>query len=399
MAEEVLNVPNLVGEQFVNPGNGEVSVVERATDPVVLPQPYVTPGDFAAQYPTPLDPTEILAMCEEVSLWQALPEETTALLEETWREMSTLAFVSGSTYLFFADGECPEEYTHDGANTTITTKLLGAKKSLSEREIQHSVAVAASNWHGINRIVGGFPAGEGMPGGADQGTFQAEAIAGLKEKEVRTGMTLVLNGWDRYLVSGDAVANSLEFDGIENYFDNVGSCTLGNSNDNAASGTFAAIGFDRFLAESCAKATHVFGHPAAVQEMLASYFQLGFQGSQVINIASGDRMIPGFNFAGFVNTGIGRLTIVADSNFSQTDIAGGAFQATLWALRMSHNGEPLVYKLTNIPLVFRDLTPGCTAISFEIWASTCLVIKGCCAQSAYTSQFTGRITTTCTTIG
>jgi hypothetical protein len=399
MPEEILNVPNLVGEQFVNPGNGEVSVVERATDPVVLPQPYSTPGDFTAQYPQPLDPTEILAMCEEVSVWQALPEETTALLGETWREMTSLAFVSGTTYLFFADGACPEEYTHAGANTTINTKLLGAKKSLSEREIQHSVAVAASNWHGINRLVGGFPAGQGMPGGADQGTFQAEQIAGLKEKEVRTSMTLVINGWDKYLVVGDAGSNSLEFDGIENYFDNVGSCTLGSSNDNTGSGTFAAIGFDRFLAESCAKASHVFGHPAAVQEMLSAYFQLGFQGSQLINFQSGDRMIPGFNFAGFVNTGVGRLQVVADSNFSRTNIDGGAFSATLWAMRLSHNGEPLVYKLTNIPLVYRDLTPGCTAIQFEIWASTALVIKGCCAQAAYTSQFTGRITTTCTSIG
>ncbi len=396
---EDLKVPNLVGERFVNPQTAEVAVVERATDPVVLPQPYVTPGDFTAQYPQPLDPTEILAMCEEVSVWQALPEETTALIGETWREMSTLAFVSGTTYLFFADGACPEEYSHSGNNITVNTKLLGAKKSLSEREIQHSVAVAAANWNGINRLVGGFPAGEGMPGGAEAGTFQSEAIAGLKEKEVRTGMTLVLNGWDRYLVSGNSSSNSLEFDGFQNYFDNTSNCTIGNTNDNSASGTFSAIGFDRFLAESCAKPTHVFRHPAAVQEMLSAYFQLGFQGSQLLNFQSGDRMIPGFNFAGFVNTGVGRLAVVADSNFSRTNIDGGAFAATLWAMRLSHNGEPLVYKLTNIPLVYRDLTPGCTAIQFEIWASTALIIKGCCAQASYTSQFTGRITTTCTSIG
>jgi hypothetical protein len=394
-----LQIPDLVGERFVNPASGEVDVVERATDPVVLPQPYVTPADFTAQYPQPLDPTEILAMCEEVTMWQALPEETTALLGLTWREMSSLAFVSGSSYLFFADGECPEEYSHDGNNITVNTKLLGAKKSLSEREIQHSIAVAASNWHGINRLVGGFPAGEGMPGGTDQATFQAEQIAGLKEKEVRTSMTLVLNGWDRYLVSGDSAANSLEFDGLENYFDNTSNCTIGNTNDNSGSGSFSAIAFDRFLAESCAKPTHIFGHPAAVQEMLSAYFQLGYQGSQIVNFANGDRIVPGFNFAGFVNTGVGRLAVVADNNFTRLDAGGGAFQASLWALRMNHNGEPLVYKLTNIPLVYRDLTPGCTAIQFEVWASTALIIKGCCAQGSYTSQFTGRITTTCTAIG
>ena len=394
-----LQIPNLVGERFINPETNEIHIVGRATDPVVLPQPYSTPGDFAAQYPQPLDPTEILAMCEEVTMWQALPEETTALLGETWREMSTLAFVSGTTYLFFADGACPEEYSHSGNNLTVNTKLLGAKKSLSEREIQHSVAVASANWHGINRLVGGFPAGEGMPGGTDVGTFQAEAIAGLKEKEVRLAMTLTLNGWDRYLVQGDTNANSLEFDGLEHYFDNTSNCTIGNTNNNTASGSFSAAAFDRFLAESCAKPTHIFGHPAAAQEMLSAYFQLGFAGSQVIQTTSGDRIVPGFNFAGFVNTGIGRMTVVADTNFARLNAGGGAFQASLWALRMNHNGEPLVYKLTNIPLVYRDLTPGCTAIQFEVWASTALIIKGCCAQARYTSQFTGRISTTCTQIG
>ena len=47
------------GENVLNPSTGEVF---RATDPVILPQPYASPADFAAQYPTPLDPTEIIAM-------------------------------------------------------------------------------------------------------------------------------------------------------------------------------------------------------------------------------------------------------------------------------------------------------------------------------------------------
>ena len=212
-------------------------------------------------------------------------------------------------------------------------------------------------------------------------------------------MTLVLNGWDRYLVQGNSVVNSLEFDGIENYFDNTGNCTIGNQNDNSASGTFASPGFDRFLAESCAKPTHIFGHPASVQEMLLAYFSLGFQGSQLINFASGDRIVPGFNFAGFVNTGVGRLAVVADNNFQRLDAGGGVFQADLWALRMNHNGEPLVYKQVQMPLSLVDLAPGCTAISFEVWAASSLIIKGCCAQAQYTTQFTGRIQTTCTQIG
>lgn len=391
-------VPDLAGEQILDVESGQ-GFVARETDPLVLPQPYVTPADFTAQYPQPLDTTEILAMCEELSVWQAIPEKETALNAETWREMTSLVFTSGTTYLWFADGECPEEYQHDGANVTVTNKNLGAKKSLSMREIKHSLAVAAANWNGINRIVGGFPAGEGVPGGSDLGTFAVEAISGLKEKEVRLAMTLVLNGWDRYLVRGNSATNSLEQDGIENYFTNVSNCTIGNTNDNSASGTFGSTAFDRFLAESCAKPTHIFGHPQAVQEMLLAYFSLGFQGSQIVNFANGDRIVPGFNFAGFINTGVGRLAVVADNWFTQNNAGGGVFQADLWAFRMNHNGEPLVYKQIQMPLSLVDLAPGCTAISFEVWAATSLIIKACCAQSQYTSQFTGRIQTTCTAIG
>jgi hypothetical protein len=113
----------------------------------------------------------------------------------------------------------------------------------------------------------------------------------------------------------------------------------------------------------------------------------------------GDRIVPGYNFASFVNTGIGRLQVVADNNFRKTAAGATTFQADLWAFRMTHNGEPLVYQVTQIPLSLNDLVPGCTAISFEVWAATALVIKACCAQGKYTTQFTGRLATTCTTIG
>lgn len=390
----------LAGEQVLNLGEDAVqekAYVSKTTDPVILPQPYSQPADFTAQYPQPLDTTEIIAMCEEVTMLQALPELGTSLNSDMWREMTSLAFTSGSAYIAFADGECPEEYTHDGANTTVDLKNIGAKKSLSIRDIMHSTAVSRANWHGINNLVGGFPAGEGVPGGSDMATFQREVVLGVKEKEVRTAMTLVMNGWDALLVNGDHVGNSLEFTGFESWATNY-SCTF-HTNDNSASGTFSAIAFDRFLTESCAKPTHIFGHPQAVQEMMAGYFQLGYQGSQIVNFADGDRITPGFNFAGFVNTAVGKLAVVADNNFRRNNIGGGNFQADLWAMRMTHNGEPLVYKRTQIPLSLNDLVPGCTAISFEVWAATALVIKACCAQGTYTSQFTGRITSTCTAIG
>jgi hypothetical protein len=214
-------------------------------------------------------------------------------------------------------------------------------------------------------------------------------------------MTLVMNAWDRLLAAGNSTARPLEFDGIQQYFVNNSAHTNSGSNVTGMniSGTFSAIGFDRFMSETCAKPTHVFGHPQAIQEMLAAYFQLGFQGSQVIFQNDGNRLIPGFNFAGFVNTSIGRLTVVSDVNFTRTDMGNGAFASTLYALRMQHNGLPLVYRATQIPLSLIDLVPLCTAIQFEVWAKTALIIKQACAQSAYTSVFAGRVLTTCTQLG
>ena len=394
-----MNTPTISGEQILDmSGNGREAFVAQTADPLILPQPYASPADFAAQYPTPLDPTEIIAMCEEVTAWRVIPANPDgdyALQAHTWRELNSLAFTSGSAYVSFADGECPEEYTHDGTNTTITLKNLGAKKSLSMSDIKHSTAVANANWNGINRLVGGIPSSEGVPGGSSTASFAQEAVAGVKEKEVRAAMTLVLNGWDRLLVEGTVSGNSLEFDGIELQV------TSGNGShtNTLPSGTFSAATYDRFLSESCAKPTTIFGHPQAVQEMLSGYFQLGFQGSQIVNFQDGDRITPGFNFAGFVNTGVGRMAVVADNNFNRSASSGTTFQSALFSLRMSHNGVPLVYRLDQFPLSFTDLVPGCTAVSFQVWAKTALIIKHRCAHGRYTNSFTGLITTTCTAIG
>ena len=391
-----MNTPNIAGEQVLDMGaGGNTAFVAQTADPLILPQPYASPADFASQYPTPLDPTEIIAMCEEVTAWRAIPSEQTALKQLTWRELNTLAFTSGSNYIAFADGECPEEYTHDGTNTTITLKNLGAKKSLSESDIKHSIAVAGANWNGINSLVGGIPSSEGVPGGSSTATFAQEAVAGVKEKEVRTAMTLVMNGWDRLLVKGDVDSRSLEFDGIEFQVTSAN----GSHVNSTPSGTFSSATYDRFLSESCAKPTHIFGHPQAIQEMLSGYFQLGFQGSQVINFADGDRVTPGFNFAGFVNTGVGRQVVIADNNFTIAAGSATTFSAVLYSLRMTHNGVPLVYRLDQFPLMFKDLVPGCTAVSFQVWAKTALIVKHRCAHGRFTNLFTGNVTTTCTQIG
>lgn len=401
-----LVVPDIANEQVLTFGGGSGQrgdptpvtpqgvFVSRATDPMI--SNFATPADFAAQFPTPLDVTEVVAMCEELTAWNAIPELFTGLKQETWRELNSLAFTSGSSYISFADGECPEEYQHDGTNTTITLKNIGAKKTLGVSDIMHSAAVASAGWNGINRLLGGIPSGEGVPGGQSTASFLQESVADLKEKEVRLGMTLTLNGWDALLVNGDVDTNALEFDGIEYQ---VTAANGSHVNSSGASGTFSASSYDAFLVESCAKPTHVFGHPQAIQGMLSAYFQLGFQGSQVVNFADGNRITPGFNFRGYVNTGIGQLAVVADSNFARSAAGATTIQASLYGLRMSHNGDPLVYKRTQIPLALKDLSPGCTAISFEIWAKTALIVKHRCAHSRYTALFTGNIVTTCPVIG
>jgi len=372
--------------------------VRRASDPIVGTLAS-TPGDFSAQFPQPLDTTELLTMCEDISLWKAIPEIPTALQSETWREMNALAFTSGSSYISFADGLCPEEFVHSGNNKTIGLKNIGAHKALTLSDIMHSQAVSAAGWNGINRIVGGFQFGEGVPGGNDIGTFQAEAVADLKAKEMVLAGVLVLNGWDNLLVAGNSQSNSLQFDGLQTQINATGSSHTRSTVDLAASGTFSAIQFDRFCVEGCAKPDTVAGHPQAIQELQSAYFQLGFQGSQLIYNGNGNRLVPGYNFAGEVNTGIGPLKLIADRHFTLNgNSLGPTYDSTLYALRTVHNGEPLIYKRTQIPFSFRDLVPGCTSIQFEIWAKTALIVKGLCAQAAYESIFSGRQITTCPTI-
>lgn len=388
-------------ELVLNLGQGDRSFVNRATDPVISPAA-TTPIDFAAQFPQPLDTTELIAMCEELGLWKALPELPTSLKAETWRELNELAFTSGSSYISFADGACPEEYYHDGDNTTVTLKNIGAHKSLTISDIMHSAAVSRMSLGdagvGINRLVGGFAFGEGAPGGYDQGSFLAEAVSDLKAKEMVLAGTLVLNGWDKLLVSGNADSNALEFSGIETQVTSANGAHVNDTSGQLASGTFTGAGFDRFLAEGCAKPDTLAGHPQAVQELMSAYFALGWQGSQVIYSNDGNRLVPGYNFAGEVNTGIGTLRVIADRNFTKTAAGATSFSSSIYALRMRHNGEPLVYKRTQIPFSFRDLVPGCTAVQFQVWAKTALIIKAMCAQAKYTGVWSGRSVTTCPTI-
>jgi len=73
---------------------------------------------------------------------------------DLWREMTTLDFSGdGATYQgFFDPGSCPEEYTHDGSNKSQTRRYIGGKKSLTNEEIRHSIAVARIQGLGISQL-------------------------------------------------------------------------------------------------------------------------------------------------------------------------------------------------------------------------------------------------------
>lgn len=361
--------------------------VTRTDDPVISPA-YSTPGDFAAQWATPLDPTEILVLAEESSLYRFLPVLRTTLKEETWREMSTLAFTSGSSYISFQDGTCPEEFYHDGSNTTVTLKTQGTKKSLGISDIMHSMGVASLPMGGINNMVGAVPGAEGLPGvNADAATLGR--VADMKAQEILLASILVINGQDRLLAVGSTASSSLEYDGVERYLRTGTACHVPAS----STGTFSAINYDRYLAESNVRPTVLMSHPTALQELQAGYFQLGFQQSQTITFSDGNRLVPGYSFASSVNTAVGTLSMVADLNFTRTNTGGSTFQASIYKFRQSHNGVPLVYRRVQIPLSYKDLAPGCTAISFMLWEKSALIIKHRCAHGNYPSIFTGRIVT------
>lgn len=385
MSEELI-------QDMANPG---AAFVERQSDPNISPA-YSTPSDFAAQWATPLDPTEVIAMAEEVSAYKFIPQMSGMLKEETWRELTSLAFTSGSAYVSFADGTCPEEYSHGGSNTTVTLKTQGAKRSLGISDIMHSQFVASLPMGGINNMTAPVSNFQGLPGGDYQGLDQVTVgrIQNMKAQEIVLAMILVLNGIDRLIVKGNKTSNSLEFDGIETYLATGTACHV----PATTTGSFSALNFDRFLAEGTVRPTVLMGHPTALQELQAGYFALGFQQSQQITFNDGNRVVPGYSFASSVNTAVGTLSMVADLNFTRTNTGGSTFQSTIFALRLSHNGQALVYNRIQIPLSYRELAWGCSAISFSVWAKQALIVKHACAHSAFPAIFSGRIVTTSTLI-
>ncbi len=364
--------------------------VLRATDPNILPQPYVSPADFAAQFPIPLDTTELITLCEETGLWRAFPEIVNGSNTESWRELNQLDFLTGCSDIAFAPGECPEDFQHAGNNRTEAKRHIGVKKTLSDSDITHSAASIAAGY-GMRELVGGFN-DQGLPGERDVATFLRQNISDLKDKEARLGSVLVLNGWDQLLVDGDNGTNPLEFDGLVTQ---VTSANGARCNDTANTGTFSVTEFDQFLSAGCARPQAILGHPTALAAISLAYFAIG---SQTVFFNDNKNVVPGLHFAGELMTGMGPIDLIADSRFARNDNGDGTFNATVYPVRLTHNGEPLIYRATQIPMSFKDLAPGCTAISFEIWAVTALVVKALCAQACYSADFSGLVDDGCTYI-
>lgn len=368
-------------------------VEKTITDPVVLIQPYTQPVDFAGQYPQPLDPTEILTQCEEISVWRALPEVVTPFNADQWREMSSIDFATATGLTndgFFDKGGCPDRITASGSNRSVTRRYLGAQQSLAFEDIQHSAAVAAVNGLGISRLL------THTVGGPDI----IDVVRDAKAKEIKKQEILVLNNWDLALVKGNSVVNALAFDGIETIVTQANGARVNADN----TGTFNIEEFDNFLNAGCARPTHLFGHPKALEGVKKGYLSLGATAGtapiqQIVLTRGADGgVVPGMVLADEVYTSIGKLIMVPDFRFTATQIADHVFVSSIFALRVYHGGEPIVYKSTQTPLVFKDLTPGCTAISFMVYTTTALTIKHLCAQARWTSQFTGVVSATCGTV-
>lgn len=305
------------------------SLVEMTqTDPNILPQPYVQPAQFTDQYPQPLDPTEILDMCEEITVWKTLPEVVTDYNADTWREMTALSFDStGETnHGFFTKGACPDEQTHEGSNTTVTRRYLGVYESITYEDLRHSIAVAKTRGLGISRL------------SLDSGM---ETVIGVKEKAIKLNEVVVLNKWDLALVKGSAAVVANAFNGIENQVNAAGGARV-NSNP---TGGYDPEEFDNFLAAGCARPTHIFGHPKALRAIAIGYLALGAVGGtqpvQMININQ-DRagIVAGFTLAPQIQTFVGKLILVPDFRFTATTTGADIFSSTVYPLRVYHNGEP-----------------------------------------------------------
>ncbi len=157
----------------------------------------------------------------------------------------------------------------------------------------------------------------------------------VKEKEIKLQEINTINRWDRALVKGNRSTNARGFDGIETQ---VTAANGARANSNTT-GNFDVDELDNFLVAGCAKPTHIFGHPKALEAVKKGYLSLGATGGtqpimQIIMQKDG-QIIPGFVLADMIDTSIGRLTLVPDYRFTATTVGATTFSSTLFPLRVN----------------------------------------------------------------
>jgi hypothetical protein len=367
------------------------AIVEKANDPILRYPAALTPADFSFEFGTPIDTTELLTLCEETSMYEALPEVVNGSNTESWRESASMFLASGTASFSFAAGDCPSFVgSETGTLMAVAKKHVGIMSTLTESDIQHSIASIAAGY-GVRELLGPINAANSMDIGR-------EAIRSLMDKEIKKQSILMLNGLDSLLVKGNAASITTEFTGIENYVTGANGARV-NPSSSAYSGTFNAQRFDEWLSAGVAKPTHLYSHPTTLQALKTGYWGLGASSgpAQILNFTGPAReVVPGLTFADTIMTSIGELVCVPNTRFSRTNHGDGSFSAKIYALRMAHNGEPLIYRATQIPLSYKELPPGCSAVQFMTWAVTALVIKWMKAQAVYTAKFQGLVDDGCT---
>lgn len=152
---------------------------------------------------------------------------------------------------------------------------------------------------------------------------------------------LVLSNWDRALVKGDRNTNAYGFDGIETQVTQANGARVNTD----TTGAFDVEDFDNFLVAGCAKATHIFGHPKPLEKIKKGYLSLGATGGtqpvMMVVQQAGGQIVAGMVLADEIDTSIGRLTLVPDFRFTATQTGANIFSASVFPLRVFHNGEPL----------------------------------------------------------
>lgn len=348
----------------------EGGVVKRATDPIGTG---VTPTGFSGDYPVRLDPQAVFQLANNANLLRVIPEVTIGTKEYTWREITSVDFAAGKSAPF-PDGDMPETFDDNGETKVVNLKTYGVMRRLKLTDILHSAASA-----GVQQRLKIWN---------DDGEMNPEIIADLKAAQIKNATALLANALDKHLVIGDSGADPLQFDGLKKQ---VTAANGAQEHIDAVGTTFDVNHFDKFLSQDTADGEHIIvAHPQVIEQIKRAYWST--IGTHTIFVANNDPVAPGVTLDNRIMTSIGEVLLVPDRNFGLTDNGDGTYAADIYVLNMRVAGEPLVYRVSQIPMSYKDLAEGATSIGIMVWTNTALVVKGMPVQKHYKSNFAGVLT-------